>query len=270
MKQKDKQPRTEEHQEDEKKSERHVPSVVQAVLRWICAGLVIPALFFLPKFIGTITAALDGRMWILSIPWTFYTVMELYIFFIRHRKTQTLDSFATENMIHLILSLGAFHFLSLAERIDIRYRRNAIYVWVTYETFFVIFLFSKIHFFSVLYFYLSTLFFSEFIFSFLSTFININYIFYLSPYLSPLFDVVVPSSKRHASPFPPRPCPSASRCPSASSSCSSTTPTTQRRNGRRRGRRRGKKKRESKDLLRRKKRRRRKGKSCRFTKRILL
>ena len=56
----------------------------------------------------------------------------LAIFFFFKRATITLDSFVTQIMGWMIISLGIYHLVDLPKMVDITLRKDVLYVWCSF------------------------------------------------------------------------------------------------------------------------------------------
>ena len=127
---------TKKHQHKKKKSEDK-PSTggfgSSQVVKIISLILLIPLVMSIPFVLSHICIFVEERLpkytiegiWCIYIP-----IMLFFAFYLRRGKT-TISSFATHNMIYLIIALGIYNFMHVAQSVPLRYRRNALKMWLT-------------------------------------------------------------------------------------------------------------------------------------------
>lgn len=96
-------------------------------------GLVslVPAVLVVPYMLTKLGEVHARFPFILPAVWICYAAITLLIVFVIRRKTMTWDSFTTQNLAHIILGLGAYHFLSVAQMVPMEMRRSCLWLWVT-------------------------------------------------------------------------------------------------------------------------------------------
>ncbi|KAH3760248.1 hypothetical protein Pelo_7968 [Pelomyxa schiedti] len=98
---------------------------------------VIGLVSLIPMVLGTMyamsffAAQIADRMYLLAYAWAVYTAVLCFIYFYWRKATITLESFSTQNVGHFVISVGAYHFLSIANILPVHHRRVGIYLWIT-------------------------------------------------------------------------------------------------------------------------------------------
>lgn len=101
-------------------------SVFRTVLKVLGLAGLIPMVLAVPYMLTFLGNAVVDRVYVLLYIWLFYSAVLLFIVLYWRRSTLTLDSFTTQNLVHLVLSIGAYHFLSIANILPVRLRQVAI------------------------------------------------------------------------------------------------------------------------------------------------
>lgn len=95
--------------------------------------LLIPIVMSIPFVLSHICIFVEEKLpkHTIEFVWGLYVPIMLFVaFYVRRGKT-TLSSFATHNMIYLIIALGIYNFVHVAQSVPLRYRRNALKLWLT-------------------------------------------------------------------------------------------------------------------------------------------
>jgi len=116
--------------------ETHHPPPPQSTLAKIVRAVLllslIPAMYFVPFVLRFAGAKVQANFHLLIYLWVIYVVVLLAIFFFFKRATITLDSFVTQIMGWMIISLGIYHLVDLPKMVDITLRKDVLYVWCSF------------------------------------------------------------------------------------------------------------------------------------------
>ena len=123
------------HQHKKKDEEKAASSGFgnSQIVKIVSLILLIPIVMSIPFVLSHICIFVEEKLpkytiegiWCIYIP-----IMLFFAFYLRRGKT-TLESFATHNMIYLIIALGIYNFMHVAQSVPLRYRRNALKLWLT-------------------------------------------------------------------------------------------------------------------------------------------
>lgn len=95
--------------------------------------LLIPLVMSIPFVLSHICIFVEEKLPKYTIEgiWCIYIPIMLFIAFYVRRDKTTISSFATHIMIYLIIALGIYNFVHVAQSVPLRYRRNALKLWLT-------------------------------------------------------------------------------------------------------------------------------------------
>jgi hypothetical protein len=119
-----------------KRNKTHVRTMtgpaLLTVVKIVCLALLVPAVAVLPYGLSRVCVFVErGPAHLLLYVWAAYAVLEAGAVLWYRRGRHTLESWTTQHAVHIIFSLGAFHFLSVAQRVPVPQRRDAVWVWLT-------------------------------------------------------------------------------------------------------------------------------------------
>lgn len=97
---------------------------------------LIPIMYYVPKVLSMTGEKVQKNQHLLIYLWGVYVAVLLSIFFFFKRKTITLDSFATQIMAWLIFSLGIYHLVDLPKMVEMKLRKDVLYVWCSFTMIF--------------------------------------------------------------------------------------------------------------------------------------
>jgi len=123
--------------EDDTRSTPPPPSsTLNKAVRFALFLSLIPAMYFVPFVLRFAGAKVKANYHLLIYLWSFYSVVLVSIFFYFKRKTITLDSFVTQIMGWMIVTLGIYHLVDLPKMVDITLRKDVLYVWCSFTMIF--------------------------------------------------------------------------------------------------------------------------------------
>jgi len=131
---------SESSSESESQHHDHPPpppqSTISKTIRFLLLLSLIPAMYFVPIILRMAGSQVKGNFNLLIYLWVLYAVILLSIFFYFKRNTVTLDSFATQIMGWMIVTLGVYHLVDLPKMVDIALRKDVLYVWCSFTMIF--------------------------------------------------------------------------------------------------------------------------------------
>jgi len=114
-----------------KKKEGNKDANGSSIVKIVCLCVLVPVVVCIPFVLTRICAFLEQMpKFVLPGIWCVYGLIVVGILFLKRHKI-TLDSVITHQAIYVIFSLGAYHFMHVADNVPMKYRKDALYVWNT-------------------------------------------------------------------------------------------------------------------------------------------